>query len=336
MPLSDKLKFLVVAILPRKRESIEALRPPARSTMPPDLAPTMETLHSGRREDLHEAVDLALHRVLDTLHVAHHFDEVALRVKALQWFRALEGDWALLDPPSRSHRWQELMARLIDISYASRPYCVRCGECCRGGSPSLHLEDLGLWSQGLLSPRDLFTLRKGELVHLNIEGSLGPLPEELVKIKPHPETAHCVFYREQDCSCSIYEHRPLQCRVQACWAPGSLKELWHTQKLTRRDLLRDDQEMLEIMRAHDDRCAPEKLEAAHAEWCESASEAALKPILDQLRYDTALRALVTERLGLADEELQFFFGRSLIHLVRAYGLRVDRDGDGTYRLVLDE
>jgi Fe-S-cluster containining protein len=295
----------------------------------------METLHSGRREDFHEAVDLALRRVLDALHVAHHFDEVAGRVKGSQWFRELEGGWALLDPHSRSHRWQELMARLIEISYSSRPYCVRCGECCREGSPSLHLEDRGLWAQGLLSPRDLFTLRKGELVRLNIEGSLGPLPEELVKIKPHPETGYCVFYREQDCSCSIYEHRPLQCRVQACWAPGSLKELWHTQKLTRRDLLRDDQEMLEIIRAHDDRCAPEKLEAAHAEWCKSAREAALEPILDQLRYDTALRALVTERLGLADEELQFFFGRSLIHLVRAYGLRVDREGDGTYRLVLD-
>jgi hypothetical protein len=93
--------------------------------------------------------------------------------------------------------------------------------------------------------------------------------------------------------------------------------------------------MLEIIRAHEGRCAPEKLEAAYGEWCESAREAALEPIIDQLRYDTALRALVTERLGLAHEELQFFFGRALIHLVGAYGLRVDRDGEGTYRLVLD-
>jgi Fe-S-cluster containining protein len=303
--------------------------------MSPDLAPTMEVLHSGRREDFREAVDLALHRVLDALQVAHRFAAVAGRVKGSQWFRALEDGWPLLDPPSRSQRWQELMARLIEISYATRPYCVRCGECCRGGGPSLHLEDLGLWSQGLLSPGDLVTLRKGELVHLNVEGSLGPLPEELVKIGPHPETGHCVFYREQDCSCAIYEHRPLQCHVQACWAPGSLEELWHTPKLTRRDLLRGDEEMLEIIGAHDERCAPEKLGAAYEEWCESGTEAALEPVLDQLRYDTALRALVAERLGVAAEELPFYLGRSLIHLVRAYGLRVDRDAAGIYRLVLD-
>jgi hypothetical protein len=92
--------------------------------------------------------------------------------------------------------------------------------------------------------------------------------------------------------------------------------------------------MLELIRAHDDRCAPNKLDAAYRDWCESAGEAALERILDQLRYDTALRALVMERLAIGEEELEFFFGRSLIQLVRAYGLRVDRDGDGTYRLVL--
>jgi Fe-S-cluster containining protein len=256
-------------------------------------------------------------------------------VKNAPWFQALERTWDRLDPESREHEWQNVVARLVEISYAARPYCVRCGECCRSGSPSLHVQDLGLWSQGLLSPRQLFTLRKGELVHLNIEGRLGPLSEELVKIKPHPETGDCVFYREQDCSCSIYEHRPLQCRVQACWAPGSLEELWHRQKLARQDLVRDDENMLELMQAHDDRCAPDKLDAACREWHESGREDAIERILDQLRYDTALRALVIQRLAIAEEDLEFFFGRSLFHLVRAYGLRVDRDGDGTYRLALD-
>jgi len=297
---------------------------------------TRELFSSGKQHDFAEAVDLALRQVLTKLHAEGEFPSVLSRVKNDPWFQALARAWGRLEPESRQHQWQNLVARLVEISYAARPHCVRCGECCREGSPSLHLEDLGLWSHGLLSPRELVTLRKGEIVHLNIEGRLGPLCDELVKIKQRPETGHCLFYREQDCSCSIYEHRPLQCRVQACWAPGSLEELWHTQKLARQDLVRDDEEMLELIRAHDDRCAPDKLDAACREWRESAGEAALERILDQLRYDIALRALIMERLAIGEEELEFFFGRSLIHLVRTYGLRVDRDGDGTYRLVLAE
>jgi len=295
---------------------------------------TRELFFSAKQHDFAEAVVFALRQVLAALHAESELPSVLGKVRNAPWFQTLERAWDGLGPEAREQQWQTLAARLIDISYASRPYCVRCGECCRRGSPSLHLEDLGLWSQGLLSPRDLVTLRKGELVHLNIEGRVGPLSEELVKIKPHPETGHCRFYRDQDCSCSIYEHRPLQCRVQACWAPGSLEELWRTPKLARRDLVRDDEKMLELMQAHDGRCAPDKLDAACRQWHESGRQDAMDRILDQLRYDTALRALVVGRLAIAEEELEFFFGRSLLQLVRAYGLRVDQDGDGTYRLVL--
>ena len=227
------------------------------------------------------------------------------------------------------------MDRLVEISYASRPYCVRCGECCRGGSPSLHVEDISLWSQGLLSRRELYTLRPREPVHLNIEGRLGSLPEELVKIRQRPGTGHCIFYQEEEKACRIYEHRPLQCRVQACWDPGPFEELWHVGKLSRRHLLQGDEEMLELIEAHDQRCSPEKLGAACREWEDSGSESAIQQILDQLRYDTALRSLVQERLGLGEEELEFSFGRPLTHIIRAYGFRVEREDDGTYRLVRD-
>jgi Fe-S-cluster containining protein len=197
------------------------------------------------------------------------------------------------------------------------------------------VEDIGLWSQGLLSPRELYTLRPGEPVHMNVEGRLGSLPEELVKIRQRPGTGHCIFYQEEEKACRIYEHRPLQCRVQACWDPGALEELWRAGKLSRRHLVQDDKEMLELIGAHDERCSLEKLGAAFGEWYESGSEPAIQQILDQLRYDTALRSLVQERLGLGEQELEFYFGRPLIQIIRAYGFRVERDDDGTYRLVRD-
>jgi len=93
--------------------------------------------------------------------------------------------------------------------------------------------------------------------------------------------------------------------------------------------------MLELIGAHDERCSAARLGAAFGEWHDSGREAALEQILDQLRYDTALRSLVQERLGLGEGELEFYFGRPLIQIIRPYGLRVERDGDGTYHLVPD-
>jgi len=297
-----------------------------------DAALTRELLLSGSRQDFAAAVALALRQVLTMLHAAHQFPEVSGQVRGALWFRGVEGAWEHLDPTSRLHRWQELMDRLVEISYSSRPYCVRCGECCRSGSPSLHVEDISLWARGLLSPRELYTLRPGEPVHLNVEGRLGSLPEELVKIRQRPETGHCIFYQEEEKACRIYEHRPLQCRVQACWDPGPFEDLWRAGKLSRRRLLQVDQEMLELIGAHDERCSAEKLGVAFGEWYESGREAAIEQILDQLRYDTALRSLVQERLGLGEGELEFYFGRPLTLIIRAYGFRVERDDDGTYRL----
>jgi hypothetical protein len=93
--------------------------------------------------------------------------------------------------------------------------------------------------------------------------------------------------------------------------------------------------MLELIGAHDERCSAEKLGAAFGAWHESGSEPAIQQILGQLRYDTALRSLVQERLALGERELEFYFGRPLIHIIPAYGFRVKRDDDGTYRLVRD-
>jgi len=298
-------------------------------------AATRNPLELRSRRDFRAAIEQALHHVLVALHVEDRFAAVRSQIREDPWFRALEQPWERLEPPARLQSWQELLDRLIRISYASRPYCLRCGECCRGGSPSLHEEDKDLWSQGLLSPRELYTLRPGEPVHMNVEGRLGSLPEELVKIRQRPEIGHCIFYQEEEKACRIYEHRPLQCRVQACWDPGPFEELWRAGKLSRRHLVQDDQEMLELLGAHDERCSPEKLGAAVGAWHESGSEAAIQQILDQLRYDTALRSLVQERLGLGEDELEFYFGRPLIRIVRAYGFRVERDGNGTYRLVRD-
>lgn len=159
-----------------------------------DAAKVRELFHSGTRKEFVAGVRLALRQILAKLHVEGHYDQVITLTKQDPYYRELNNTWEELQPAVRSQKWQELMERLVQIAYGTRPYCLRCGECCHLGSPSLHLEDAELLSRGVLSTRQIYTLRRGEPVKFNIEGRLGVLPSELIKIKQHQEKHHCIFY----------------------------------------------------------------------------------------------------------------------------------------------
>ena len=300
-----------------------------------DPAYMRQLFHSGNRKEFIAAVQLALRQILKKLNVENHYDQAIAQMKREVIYRDLNNTWEGLKPAARVQKWQELLERLVQIAYATRPYCLRCGECCRLGSPSLHLEDADLLAQGLISTQQIYTLRRGEPVRFNIEGRLGLLPAEVIKIKQDPMNHHCMFYSEEQKNCSIYQHRPLQCRVQECWNAEALERLWRQEKLTRRDLLQDDQESLDLLDLHDERCELEKIDGAFTQLHESGDLKILTQVLDILRQDTAIRAFVKQKLNREDEELDFLLGRPLIEIVRVYGVRVEKDEDGVYHLVPD-
>ena len=300
-----------------------------------NLTEITQLLDSGRKEDFITAVELALRQVLLSLHVEGYFDHIIRKVRQETWYQYLEATWEILKPQVRTREWKTLMTHLVEISYNSRPYCVRCGECCLHGSPSLHLEDAALVIEGILSPQDLYTLRKGERAKLYAEGKLGMVRHEAIKIKEKEENGQCIFYLEKGRECAIYQPRPLQCQLQQCWDPESLKELYNKEKLSRRYLLKEDEAKLKLISVHDERCKPEELDALFSSIDQGGDETALDRILEILRYDTTFRALLTEKGAFRVEELDFFFGRSMQEIVRAYGMRVDRHEDGTYHLVFN-
>jgi len=307
------------------------------SSQLPDLesAYMRELVNSDSRKSFVAAVRLFLRQVLAGMHVESHYDQVITAIKRDPCYQDLNNSWEELDPETRGHKWQELMEKLVQVAYAGRPYCVRCGECCRQGSPSLHLEDAELLSQGLISTRQVYTLRRGEPVTYSIEGRLDILSEELVKIKEDPESRYCIFYSEQNGDCLIYDHRPLQCRFQECWNPALLKGLWDREKLSRRHLLENDPDLLELLQAHDERCALEKLDAAFKQFHQARDLTALDQILDILSQDTAFRNFSTTKLARDKEELDFLLGRPMTEIVRVYGMKVIKDEDGVYHLVQD-
>lgn len=300
-----------------------------------DLAQKRRLLLSGKKKDFVAGVRLAIRRVLTEMHADGHYDQVITMLKREALYRHLLNTWEELPLADRSRSWQELTDLLIRIAYLTRPYCIRCGKCCRQGSPSLHLEDLELFRRGILSTLQIYTLRQGEPVNLNIEGRLGTLSNELLKIKENHQAGHCIFYSELQQNCGIYDHRPLQCRMQQCWNPEALERLWTQEKLTRTHLLGDDEALLELVKVHAERCDPRKLDAAIKRLHKFGEEAALEDVVEMLRQDMAFRALLRDKLKHEDEELDFILGRPLTELMRIYGLRVEQAADGTFYLVAD-
>ena len=301
-----------------------------------DPASQQDLFQSGNRKDFVAQVRNALRQILVKLHVEGHYDQVITLVKREPCYRELNNTWEEIKPSARSQKWYELMERLIQIAYSTRPYCLLCGECCRLGSPSLHLEDVDLLARGLISFRQIYTLRRGEPVSLNLEGKLGSLSSELIKFKEDQEKGYCRFYSEKEKSCTIYENRPIQCRFQECWNPEALEKLWQKKKLTRRDILKNDQDLMDLLELHDERCDPERLNHLFIQWHKTQDMKVLDQVLEILRQDVAIRSLAMTKLNLTEEELDFLLGRPLAEIVRAYGLRVELDQDGVYHLVEDQ
>ncbi|MBT8367361.1 MAG: YkgJ family cysteine cluster protein, partial [Deltaproteobacteria bacterium] len=91
--------------------------------------------------------------------------------------------------------------------------CTRCGTCCQKGGPSFHQEDRMLIDKGVIPARCLFTIRRGESAYDNVKGCLMPVDSDIIKIKGKEGTWTCIFFDAHNKGCSIYSHRPLECRA---------------------------------------------------------------------------------------------------------------------------
>ena len=115
--------------------------------------------------------------------------------------------------------------------------CLRCGTCCTKGGPALHKEDKDILLDGHIGRERLVTIRKGELAFSPLSGKLEPLQKELVKIAGKGNGWSCCFYDTEKASCSIYSHRPLECRILKCWDTEQLLSVVGKDTLARADIL---------------------------------------------------------------------------------------------------
>jgi Fe-S-cluster containining protein len=194
--------------------------------------------------------------------------------------------------------------------------CIRCGECCEKGGPTLHSEDRIFLQKGVLRPTHLFTLRAGELAYHPLEERLIELSDEVIKIKGMDGSSACTFYNEEQKACSIYEDRPLECRVLKCWDTAEVEGLFMQDLLSRLDLCPKGSVVAEMISAYERSFPPGRLYGLLSEAGSQEGPQQSSPEIEQMvSTDEVFRQKVIEALGLEEEGLEFFFGRPVKALI---------------------
>jgi Fe-S-cluster containining protein len=249
-------------------------------------------------------------------------------------FQETRRRWRKLGPTERLNAWKQLLELSERIVQEVLPSCVQCGECCRKGSPTLQLEDLDLLRQGKLPWHELVTLRRSEPVHSPFQEKLFFLLDERIKIREKAGTKECVLFDAETDQCAVYANRPVQCRAQACWDPSVAKQMADQPYLTRRDIFKGVELLLDLMKEHDQRCGFEKLNSAFRRLEESEGKE-IDQVLELLAYEDHFRHFLAEQLKIPENTLDLVFGRSFADLGPLFGFTIRREPDGSRCLVPD-
>jgi Fe-S-cluster containining protein len=204
--------------------------------------------------------------------------------------------------------------------------CKRCGTCCLRGGPALHTEDRDLLVANHLVLAQLITVRKGEVVLWPGAATPAPTNVELVKLKGRGSDWCCFFYSKQAKECSIYAHRPLECRVFQCGAPEDLNRIIGHETLSRTDLIRSDDPVLEFILRQEMQCPANLIEdMAPRAWTESA---ALLRLQELVQNDLIIRSEAMGRLSIAPELELFLFGRPYFIMLNPFGFSIRETAEG--------
>ncbi len=201
--------------------------------------------------------------------------------------------------------------------------CQQCGTCCRKGGPILHYEDMALCKNNILTIKHLLTIREQEPVFSPLNANIEPAPRELIKLSGIHGAWTCLFFKEHDQICGIYQNRPLECRTLKCWDTGELKRIIYQQTLSRRDIIAPDHPIWPLLEWHNEHCQYGKLYDLALQG--SGVESQITTIIND-DLSVRQRALTMFNLNLTEE--LFYFGRPMFKSLPASGLTVRPDDRG--------
>lgn len=202
-----------------------------------------------------------------------------------------------------------------------RNECQRCGTCCQKGGPVLHHEDKEILRAWHIGHKHLVTIRQGELARNPINDLLEPVHQELVKVRGKGDDWTCCFYDEKESSCSVYEHRLLECRLLKCWNPSELLSVIGKNTIIRADVINPDDPILEVIKTHELECPYDEIETSIDNILRERNKSKNLERLTQLvNKDLSIRHYALSELGLNKDFELFIFGRPLFKILIDRGL----------------
>lgn len=199
--------------------------------------------------------------------------------------------------------------------------CKRCGTCCQKGGPVLHHEDKKILRSGHIGHKHLVTIRKGELARNPVNDLLEPVHQELIKVRGKGDVWSCCFYDEKESSCSVYEHRLLECRLLKCWDPSDLVSVIGRDTLIRADIINPHDPILEVIKTHELECPYDEIETSIDNILREKDKSKnLERLAQLVNKDMSIRQYALSELGLNEDFELFIFGRPLFKILSDRGL----------------
>jgi len=225
------------------------------------------------------------------------------------------------------------------MKFETKSSCERCGQCCIKDTPVLLKEDLPLLIRGIISEKDIYTIRDGEAVRSFIDGDIYFSSMELIKIQPIIGTSTCLFYDYEE-GCTIYENRPTVCKEYECWSENVSITGLEKRRLTRLDLFGSIDILKKAIEKHEENCSlnifndtVDKLKSKKSETIKEEEETTEKAdenfekIVEMILYDNEIRKWAKDKLNIQDDISNLIFGKRLFELAPLYGLIIQKEGD---------
>jgi len=288
-------------------------------------------LEKGDSAEVASLTRQLLEQMLEEIHSPTRIDDLWPVVESESRFKEMRQHWSGWKKPFRERQWEAWCRDMEKMAYNTRPYCLRCGECCQKGSPTLYIEDQEILLRGIIKRHDLMTLRFGEIGFSKSKNDLVLITEERVKIKEKPGNRQCHFFTPEEKGCRIYENRPRQCRTMECWNPDQFQSLEGLPFLSRKALMNPDDPLLPVIEAHGKRCDLSQLHEI-LKRIRRGGAFAQEEVLDLVLYDQHLRDFLEEKQGIGVENQDFLFGRPLKELIPGFGFQFEIGPDGTFNL----
>jgi hypothetical protein len=153
-----------------------------------------------------------------------------------------------------------------------------------------------------------------------------PVDSDIIKIKGKKDSWTCIFFDEVKKGCTIYDDRPLECRVLKCWDTRELEQIYANTRLTRNDFVSSIKGLWDLVKDHQVRCDYKKIQPLIKDLAGSNSDHTRRKLLEIIRYDAEIRKLVVSKGGLDPDMLDFLFGRPLTKTLRNYGIETHQEG----------